>query len=247
MSWRNNTNASKVADFRKRLCRSGISPDIKRLKLAGGTPALHKMPAHHIAIPVKTKILSTTAMLIFLLSSCEKKPTYAEQRKIELAESIQKVADFHQRQRTDLEWFRAMDSGEAYTVEIQKALLSDDSPRLVIADLLDIAQSGEKIIASFEDFSMDSYFRLELTPAQAEEMLKTIPQQDRGSASFAIAFRAKSVNRPVLYIGAKAYEDDAEVELQSSQATIITGTCIAWEYLGTSAISMPDFIENQSK
>ncbi len=201
------------------------------------------MAAHHIAIPLKTKILSTTAILVFLLSSCEKKPTtYAEQRKIELAESIQKVADFHKRQRTDLEWFRAMDSGEAYTVEIQKALLFDDSPRLVIADLLDIAQSGEKIIASFEDFSMDSYFRLELTPAQAEEMLKTIPQQDRGSASFAVAFRPKSVNRPVLYIGAKGYEDDAEVELQNSLSTIITGDCIAWEYLGSSGIKMSYFI-----
>jgi hypothetical protein len=35
-------------------------------------------------------------------------------------------------------------------LEIQEALLSgDDSPRLLIADLLDISKNGEEIIASF--------------------------------------------------------------------------------------------------
>jgi hypothetical protein len=48
-------------------------------------------------------------------------------------------------------------------------------------------------------------------------------------------------------IDAKGNDEYAEVEIENSQTTIITGNCIAWEYLGTSAISMPDFIENQSK
>ena len=37
----NNTKVFKVVDFPRRLSRSGVSPDIERLTLAGETPALH--------------------------------------------------------------------------------------------------------------------------------------------------------------------------------------------------------------
>lgn len=189
------------------------------------------------------------AVAPLFVTGCEKKPTYAEQREIEIAQTLQKVEDFHKRQGTNVEWFRVLDSGEAFTVEIQKALLSDDAPRLMIADLLDIAPSGQKLVATFGETWMehDPLFRLEVTPEQAGEIAKIIPQDDRGMARFAVAFRPESVTRPLLMIDAKGNEEYAEVEIENSQATIITGTCIAWEYLGTSAISMPDFIENQSK
>ena len=39
--WPSYTNVTKVVDFRGRLCRSGVSPDIEWLTLAGETPALH--------------------------------------------------------------------------------------------------------------------------------------------------------------------------------------------------------------
>ena len=42
-------------------------------------------------------------------------------------------------------------------------------------------------------------------------------------------------------------DEYAEVEVQNSQATIITGACIAWQYLGTNGIHMSDFLESQNK
>lgn len=189
------------------------------------------------------------AVVPLVVTACEKKPSYTEQLEIKKAQTIQKVEDFHKRQGTNTEWFRVMESGEAFTVEIQQALLSDDSPRLIIADLLDIARSGQKLVATFGETWMepDPLFRLEVTPEQAEEIAKIIPQDDRGMARFAVAFRPESVNRPILKIDAEAYEEYAEVELQNSRATIITGSCIAWEYLGTSSIEMSEFISHQNK
>jgi hypothetical protein len=189
------------------------------------------------------------AVVPLVVTACEKKPTYAEQLEIEKAQTLQKVEDFHNRQDTNSEWFRVMDSGEAFTVEIQQALLSDDSPRLIIADLLDIARSGQKLVATFGETWMESdpLFRLEVTPAQAEEIQKTIPMEDRGSARFAVAFRPESLIRPIIKIDAEGYDENAEVELQSSRAIIITGGCVAWQYLGPSGIDMSDFIKSQSK
>jgi hypothetical protein len=46
----------------------------------------------------------------------------------------------------------------------------------------------------------------------------------------------------VLKIGAKERDEYAEVEVQNSQATIITGACIAWQYLGTNGINMSNFL-----
>jgi len=42
-------------------------------------------------------------------------------------------------------------------------------------------------------------------------------------------------------------DEYAEVEVQNSQATIITDACIAWQYLGTNGIHMSDFLESQNK
>jgi hypothetical protein len=71
--------------------------------------------------------------------------------------------------------------------------------------------------------------------------------EDRGSARFAVAFRPESLIRPIIKIDAEGYDENAEVELQSSRAIIITGGCVAWQYLGPSGIDMSDFIKSQSK
>lgn len=219
--------------------------------MAVETPTLQKMPVRCISMSVIFQFFVWAALsaILSFLTACEKKPTYAEQLEIEKAQTLQKVEDFHKRQGTNVEWFRVMDSGEAFTVEIQQALLSDDAPRLMIADLLDIAPSGQKLVATFGETWMepDPLFRLEVKPAQAEEIQKTIPMEDRGSARFAVAFRPESVTRPILKIDAEADEEYAEVELQNSRAIIITGDCIAWQYLGPSGIDMSDFIKSQSK
>lgn len=193
--------------------------------------------------------IKALVLMPLIIASCEKKSNYTEQLEIEKAQTLQKVEDFHNHQDTNSEWFRVMDSGEAFTVEIQQALLSDDSPRLIIADLLDIAQSGQKLVATFGEtwVESDPLFRLEVTLAQAEEIQKTIPMEDRGSARFAVAFRPESIIRPIIKIDAEGYDEKAELELQNARAIIITGDCVAWQYLGPSGIDMSDFIKRQSK
>ena len=57
----------------------------------------------------------------------------------------------------------------------------------------------------------------------------------------------RSVTRPILRLDAEKRNEYAEVEVQSSQATIITGDCIAWKYLGANGINMSNFLESQTK
>ena len=194
-------------------------------------------------------VYAALSTILSLLTACEKKPSYTEQLEIEKAQTLQKVEDFHKHEGTNVEWFRVMDSGEAFTVEIQKALLSDDAPPLMIADLLDISKNGEEIIASFgnEWIETEPRFRLRMTPEQAKEIVKVVPDEDRLFASFVLAFRPESVTRPLLRLAAEKNDEYAEVEVQNSQVTIITGACIAWQYLGAKGINMSDFLESQKK
>jgi hypothetical protein len=62
-----------------------------------------------------------------------------------------------------------------------------------------------------------------------------------------LAFRPESVSRPILRLDAEKRDEYAEVEVQNSQVTIITGACIAWQYLGANGINMSDFLESQKK
>jgi len=199
---------------------------------------------------VKIAASGTFFSAICFFSACEQKPTASETRALEKAISIQKVEDFQQRHRANADWFHVMDSFSPYTLEIQEALLSaDDSPRLLIADLLDISKNGQEIIALFGNGLIDteSRYRLRITPEQAKEIVKVVPNEDRFSASFILAFRPESVIRPVLKIAAEKRDEYAEVEVQNSQAAIITGNCIAWQYLGTDPINMSHFLRSQRK
>lgn len=188
--------------------------------------------------------------VICLFAACEQKPTASETRESEKASSIQNVEDFQKLHRATTDWFPVLNSVSPYTLEIQEALLSgDDSPRLLIADLLDISKNGEEIIASFgnEWIETEPLFRLRMTPKQAKEIVKVVPEEDRLLASFVLAFRPQSVTRPILRLDAEKRDEYAEVEVQNSQATIITGECIAWQYLGAKGINMSDFLESQTK
>jgi hypothetical protein len=86
-----------------------------------------------------------------------------------------------------------------------------------------------------------------MTPEQAKEIVKVVPDEDRLFASFVLAFRPQSVTRPILRLDAEKRDEYAEVEVQNSRATIITGDCIAWQYLGANGINMSDFLESQTK
>ena len=217
--------------------------------MAGELPEPHKMYSKSTSGKFIIKPALAGFVLLGLLAACENRSTENDLKESEKAKSVAQVVDFQKRTRASAEWFSDVDPEVKYTFEIQEALLSDDAPRLLIAELLDISKSGGKIIASFSEYSFlfEVIFRIELTQAQADEIIKKVPGEDRGIATFVLAFRPESVTRPLLMIDAKGNDEYAEVEIENSQATIITGTCIAWEYLGTSAISMPDFIENQSK
>lgn len=209
--------------------------------------ALNSTPIQSV---MKMAASGTFFFVICLFAACEKKPTPSEERELEKASSIQKVEDFQKLHRATADWFRVLDSVSPYTLEIQEALLSgDDSPRLLIADLLDVSKNGEEIIASFgnEWIETEPRFRLRMTPEQAKEILKVVPEEDRLFASFVLAFRPESVTRPILRLDAEKNDEYAEVEVQNSQATIITGACIAWQYLGAKGINMSDFLESQNK
>jgi hypothetical protein len=209
--------------------------------------ALNRIPLQSV---VKMAVSGIFIFVICLFPACEQKPTASETRELEKAISIQKVEDFQKLHRATPDWFRVLDSVSPYTLEIQEALLSgDDSRRLLIADLLDISKNGEEIIASFgnEWIETEPLFRLRMTPEQAKEILKVVPDDDRLLASFVLAFRPESVTRPILRLDAEKRDEYAEVEVQNSQATIITGACIAWQYLGTNGINMSDFLESQTK
>ena len=199
---------------------------------------------------LKMAVSGIFIFVICLFAACEQKPTASETRESEKASSIQKVEDFQKQHRASADWFRVLDSVSPYTFEIQEALLSgDDSPRLLIADLLDVSKNGEEIIASFgnEWIETEPLFRLRMTPEQAKEIVKVVPEEDRLLASFVLAFRPESVTRPILRLDAEKNDEYAEVEVQSSQAIIITGDCIAWQYLGANGINMSDFLESQKK
>jgi len=211
-----------------------------------------KMALNSTPIPSVMKMAAsgTFFFVICLFAACEKKPTPSEERELEKASSIQKVEDFQKLHRATADWFRVLESVSPYTLEIQEALLSgDDSPRLLIADLLDISKNGEEIIASFgnEWIETEPHFRLRMTPEQAKEIVKVVPEEDRLLASFVLAFRPESVSRPLLRLDAEKNDEYAEVEVQNSQATIITGECIAWQYLGADGINMSDFLESLTK
>jgi hypothetical protein len=209
--------------------------------------ALNRIPLQSV---VKMAVSGIFFFVICLFPACKQKPTASETRELEKAISIQKVEDFQKLHRGTADWFRVLDSVSPYTLEIQEALLSgDDSPRLLIADLLDISKNGEEIIASFgnEWIETEPHFRLRMTPEQAKEIVKVVPEEDRLLASFVLAFRPQSVARPILRLDAEKRDEYAEVEVQNSQATIITGECIAWQYLGANGINMSDFLESQTK
>ena len=79
------------------------------------------------------------------------------------------------------------------------------------------------------------------------KIVKVVPYEDRLVASFVLAFLPESVSRPILRLAAEKNDEYAEVEIQNSQATIITGACIAWQYLNANGINMSDFLESQNK
>ena len=209
--------------------------------------ALNSTPIQSV---MKMAASGTFFFAICLFAACEKKATPSEERKLEKAISIQKVEDFQKLHCATADWFRILELVSPYTLEIQEALLSgDDSPRLLIADLLDISKNGEEIIASFGNEWIETAprFRLRMTPEQAKEIVKVVPEEDRLFASFVLAFHPESVTRPILRLDAEKNDEYAEVEVQNSQATIISGACIAWQYLGANGINMSDFLESQNK
>lgn len=177
---------------------------------------------------------------------CEKKPNRQEQIRIQEEKSFEQIQAFQKKHSSSYAWWNVLQNFDApFSIDFEEALTAGNgNSRLLVAELTDISRSGDEITAHFSEWLGLStlVFRLSISPELLEQIRSELPKDERFLPLFVLAFQPATVSKPIFKAKAKGLEERyAEMQLDESDATIITGRCTALEYLGPNGISLEEY------
>jgi hypothetical protein len=177
---------------------------------------------------------------------CEKKPDRQEQIRIQEEMSFEKIQAFQKKHSASYAWWNILQNFDApFSIDIEEALtVGNGNSKLLVAELADLSKSGDEITAHFSEWVGLStlMFRLSISPELLGQIRSELPKDERFLPRFVLAFQPDAVSKPIFQAKAQGLEEGhAEMQLDESDVTIITGHCTALEYLGPNGISLEEY------
>lgn len=194
---------------------------------------------------LRTTINYLVAMIIqLLLYSCSpptehKEISTPENKKVVLNEVLA-MATSH---GADVEWMRILGKVDLYTIELQQALLPLETPRLLIAPIVDVIQLGDAYILTLQDstaYSSSIYYKLRCSLAQTKYVLNRGNNLPRIFQDYAVVMRPHSVQRPLTKFECENDGDDTYITDAASDIILVTGDCIDLLFLEDSLLTAMD-------